>query len=567
MSAGAMRIGILAWTLAFATLAAAAGACAHSGKNDGSQGSSDAGGLPSLIDDDAAIHQCQGADPSSSLGCEYYAVHMDGSFDADNGCFVVYVANASPDTHAHVEATFDGISLDLSQFAKVPRGAGKTLAYDDFDPNVGIAPGDVAILFLAGPPNPGMPKAWDQGNPVPCPVKPALSALTQLHGTGVGRAFRIRTDEPVAAYQMLPYGGGSAAVTGATLLVPSSAYGTNYIAAAAYSAGSLLDGKHGPSTDIVAAEDGTTVTILPNVDIQEGAGVPATPAGQPATYTLNAGQVLQITQTPEITGSPVQSDKPIALFAGNTCMGVGPQCCCDHGEQQIPAIQQMGSQYSIASYRDRTQFPENRLWRIIGTVDGTKLTYDPPVGGPATVGVGQVVEFNTDTPFVVRSQDAGHPFLVLGYMSSANDLGTAADMQGYGDPDVVRSVPTPQWRGAYIFFTDPTYPETDLVFVRERGAKGFSDVKLDCAGTLTGWKPIDGSDNYEFTRFDLVRHDFQPQGGCDNGRHEATSDGAFSLTVWGWGTPETKDLTGYVSYGYPAGENLQAINQVVVPPR
>ena len=562
-----MKIGLVVWTLAFAAAAVSAGACAHSNKTGGNAAMDDGGGQPPLFDDDAAIHTCPGADPASSLGCEYYAVHMDGTFDADNGCFVVYVANSSPDTHAQVEVTFDGLPIDLSQYAKLPRGAGKSLTYADFDPNVGIAPGDVAILFLAGPPNPGMAIPYDQTDPVPCPVKPALSALTQLHGTGMGRAFRIRTDQPVAAYQMLPYGGGSAAVTGATLLVPTSAYGTNYIAAAAYSAGSFLDGKHGPSTDIVAAEDGTNVTILPNVDIQLGAGVDATPAGQPVTYTLAAGQVLQITQTPEITGSPIQSDKPIGLFAGNTCMGVGPQCCCDHGEQQIPAIQQMGSEYVIAPYRDRTQFKENRLWRILGAVDGTRLTYDPPVGGPTTVGKGQIVEFNDDTPFVVRSQNAQHPFLVLQYMSSANDLGTASDMQGYGDPDVVRAVPTPQWRGGYVFFTDPTYPETDLVFVRQRGKNGFSDVKLDCAGTLTGWQPIDGADTYEFTRLDLVRHDFQPQGSCDNGRHEATSDGVFSLTVWGWGSPETSTLTGYVSYGYPAGENLQTINQVVVPPR
>jgi hypothetical protein len=227
----------------------------------------------------------------------------------------------------------------------------------------------------------------------------------------------------------------------------------------------------------------------------------------------------------------------------------------------------MGSEYVGAGYRDRTQFTENRRWRLIGAVDGTRLAFDPPVGGPTTLGRGQVAEFHTDTPFVVKSQDAGHPFLLLGYMSSANELGTINDMQGYGDPDVARVVPPAQWRPGYVFFTDPTYPETDLVVLRARGPSGFADVRLDCAGTLSGWTPVDAADTYEMTRVDLVRHDFAKQGACDNGRHEATSDGPFGLTVWGWGTPETTPTTGYVSYGYPAGESLASINGVVVPPR
>jgi hypothetical protein len=561
-----MERGWMVCGLVAGAVLAAAAACGRGAQNPLPAGGDDAGGPPSLIDDDAAIHQCHGADPNSSLGCEYLAIHMDGTFDADNGCFVVYVANGSSTGPAHVDVTFDGVEIDLSQYAKLPRGTGQSLQYTDFDPNAGIAPGDVAILFLAGPPDPGTVTAYSN-NPVPCPVKPAMSALTQVHGTGTGQAFRIRTDEPVAAYQMLPYGGGSAAVTGATLLSPTSTFGTNYVAATAHNTENQTDTMNSPSLDIVAAEDGTTVTMLPSVDVAAGVGVAATGAGQQLTFTLDAGQYLQITQQADLTGSILQSDKPVGVFGGFTCMNLGGACCCDHSEQQIPGIQQMGSEYVGAGYRDRTTAPEHRLWRMVGAVDGTQLSYDPPVGGPASVGRGQIVEFHTDTPFVVRSQDAQHPFLLLSYMSGAETLPPNAFGQGYGDPDVVRAVPSPQWRPGYVFFTDPTYPETDLVVVRKRGSSGFADVTLDCAGTLSGWQPVDSADTYELTRVDLVRHEFQKQGACDNGRHQASSDQPFSLTVWGWGTPETNTLTGYVSYGYPAGENLAPINQVVVPPQ
>src|SRR5262249_46306977 len=103
-------------------------------------------------------------------------------------------------------------------------------------------------------------------------------------------------------------------------------------------------------------------------------------------------------------------------------------------------------------------------------------------------------------------------------------------------------------------------------------ADGFKPVTLDCAGDLTGWQPIGTSGDYELTRVDLVRHDFAPQAGCDNGRHTMTSDAPFGLTVWGWGSAETGDLevedlyTQAVSYAYPAGASVQPVNDVEVPP-
>jgi len=146
---------------------------------------------------------------------------------------------------------------------------------------------------------------------------------------------------------------------------------------------------------------------------------------------------------------------------------------------------------------------------------------------------------------------------------------------GRGDPEFVNVIPPAQFLSSYVFFTDPTYPETNLVFVRGPQVGGvFADVTLDCAGTLTGWQPI-GSSGYEFTRIDLVRHDFDPQGECNNGRHEMTSTAPFGVTVWGWGSAETGGIYGdpsaggffsqAVSYAYPAGMSVKPINDVVVP--
>jgi hypothetical protein len=175
----------------------------------------------------------------------------------------------------------------------------------------------------------------------------------------------------------------------------------------------------------------------------------------------------------------------------------------------------------------------------------------------------------------VKSQDAAHPFYMAAYMTGAAQWdpeqkgGGKAD--GRGDAEFVNVIPPGEFTDSYVFFTDPTYPETNLVLVRAKNDGGFAEVTLDCAGDLKGWKPVGTSGNYEYTRIDLVRHNFEPQGGCNNGRHEIHSKKPFGLTVWGWGSGETGALgagfySQYVSYAYPGGANVKPINNVVVAP-
>ncbi len=533
---------------------------------DGAGGGGGAGGA-SFTDVDPESEACrEAAELKTSVACDYYAVMMDSLFAADDGCFVAFVANTS-NQRAQLRVTFGDEPLDLGRFAKLPVGSGTSLEYADFDPGSGLAPGEVAILFLAGTYGSLEPGDLTTNAPVPCPVPAAVPVGAQIHGTGLGQAFHITTNTPVVAYQMLPYGGGNAAVTGATLLIPRTAWDTEYVAADAYGSELPTEFGVGPSMNIVAAEDDTHVSIVPNVLIGPGPGVDAANAGEKTDYTLAAGQVLQITQAKELTGSPIRADKPIGLFAGHQCANTpGNASYCDHAEQQIPAVRAFGHEHVFAGPRDRSSIHETPHIRIIGAVSGTTLSYEPAISGPSSIDAGQVVEIEAPHPFVVKSQDEAHPFLVLSYMTGATTV-----VDGYGDPDFVRVVPPEQYLDHYVFFTDPTYPETNLVVVRKRGEEGFADVELDCAGPLDGWTPIG---DYEMTRIDLSRHDFQPQGGCDNGRREMRSDEPFGVWVWGWGTPETQGgqcnqsmpgYTCYVSYGYPAGEGLRALNDVELP--
>ena len=448
-----------------------------------------------------------------SVGCDYYATDMDQIFQ--DVCFAAFVANTW-NTPVHINAEFGGTPLSLAQIARIPSGSGPSLVYNAYDEAAGLPPGQVAILFLAGGLGVACPPGVQTGVP--------SGAMSQV--TGIGTAFHITTDVPVVTYQINPFGGGSAATTAASLLLPTSVWDTNYIAVNV----TPFDIAN-PSLNVVAKEDGTTVTILPKADVQAGTGVPFIAAGTPGTVMLNHGEHLQISQQAELTGSVIQSDKPVGFMAGQDCMRVPVGApYCDHGEQMIPPIKALGSEYVGVMYRARVPTETSTIWKIVGAVEGTQLTWTPDVGGPTTLGQGQDVEFTTGTPFVVKSQDADHPFILMTYMQSN---GAVAD--GYGDPDLVVSVPPPQYLNRYVFFADPTYPETNLVIVRAKNADGsFSNVNLDCAGDLTGWQAVG---DYEWTRIDLSTGDFVPSGACNTGAHEMKSDGRFGLWVWGWGTP------------------------------
>jgi hypothetical protein len=563
-----------------AIVSAAACAPHRNGDDDGDTGGSGSGSAaptcPSCTGDGTEVLECDGTitectstqscsqgacldscsaatDNHESVGCDYYAIDMDGTWGTDGGCYTVFVANTSR-TAAHVSVEWNGQSIDLSQYAKLPQGVGQSLTYGDYDPTAGLAPNQVAILFLDYYANTNI-----LAPSVKCPVPAALSTGPQIVGTGIGNAFHVTTDAPVVAYQMLPYGGGDAATTGASLLLPTSAWDTSYIAVEAYdtdpNAPQLIIGVT-PSFDVVAAQDDTTVTINPINTIYAGSGVAQGSANVPYTVSLNAGQFLQITEKDQLSGSPVTSDKPIGVFGGNEIVAIDI-CCGDHAEQMLTPSRALGNLYVAAPHGDRRPEADTRVFRLYGAVDGTALTYDPPDLGPATLDAGAMAEIRSDSPFTVSSQGSDYPFSAFTYMTGA---GSDDSMGGYGDADFVRLVPPAQFLSHYVFFTDVTYPFTTLTVVRQPNANGnFDDVNLDClGGAVTGWENV-GS--YQIAYVKLVDH-WNAQGNCNNGVHTMTSPTAFGVWVWGWGSYDTS--TGWVSYGYPAGEAVTEINDVTI---
>jgi hypothetical protein len=499
------------------------------------------------------VNACQAAvNNKNSIGCEYYATFMD-QYDGSGACFVAFVANTW-NTNVSISVDFNGTTLsNVASFTRIPSGKGQSITYGTYPGS--LAPGQVAILFLGGV----------QGSAPQCPIATAEGTAAMTSGTGIGHSFHIVTDVPTVAYEMNPYGGGNAAVTGASLLLPVSSWDTNYIAstASAYYVGN-------PNINIIAAQDNTQVTILPKVALAGGNGIPSSAANSPATFKLMKGQQAQIAQQADLVGSVISSNVPVGVMAGNSCMNTPTGTIfCDHGEQMLPPVRALGSEYVGVMYRSRTGEPA--IWRLVGAVDATSLTFSPSIGAgsgftapPTTLNQGQMAEFSTATPFIVKSQDDKHPFMLFQYMSGSGWT-YMKNSGGFGDPDFSVQVPPQQYLEHYVIMTDPSYPETALTLIRRPDAKNnFQDVKIDCLTTpITGWQTVGA---YQYAYLDLQTGDFKDVNGCSNGRHELTSLAPFGLGVWGWGTPNTSSFTANVSYSYPGGMNVQPINSVVVPP-
>ncbi len=508
------------------------------------------------------IAACDAAGLSQgSIGCDYQIATPSFYSGSKPPCFAVFVANAWAKS-ANLMVQRGAMSYNVASFARIPVAGQPASSWQPL-PTGGLPPGQVAIVFLSQD-----PQSKNGSTPLTCPISPAanLSGGTAVLGTGRGQAWHVSADVPVTMYDILPYGGASSYLPSAELLFPTTAWGTNYfgIVPIRGTGNSSITGAQWGQ--IVAASDNTTVTLLPSVPLPGGNQVLAAATHTPITYNLNAGEYIQWQDTEEMSSTVIQADHPIAFTGGQTY-----QCYqsttstgggCDSGHQQVPAVSAFAWEYAVAPYttRRRDLQPESIKYRIVGAVKDTALLFVPVVAGaPLSLGVGQVVDFEATGPFVVRSQDSAHPFYVAQTMSGcfvtggsrAGDFGSCL-----GDEDFVNVLPPAQFLTQYVFFTDPTYRTTNLVFTRVKTANGFQDVTLDCIGTVTGWRPMGSSGVYEFADVDLIR--VNVKGKCDNGPHVASSPATFGVTVWG--------LDNASSYGYPAGGNVAPINQVIVLP-
>jgi hypothetical protein len=179
----------------------------------------------------------------------------------------------------------------------------------------------------------------------------------------------------------------------------------------------------------------------------------------------------------------------------------------------------------------------------VGGTDGTELHYCPsrPEGAPTTIDARQMLEFQTDQPFVVRSVDPDHAFSVVQFLLSYQAI-DAEDPNRRGDPSMLVLPAAAQFERHFVFVVPAGYTHNRVTIVA-RGESG--DVRLD-GDLVDDWK--------ELGVLDGLYHRYA-QLSVDAGQHLLEADTEVGISVFGYGDA--------VSFAYPGGAGLRVIS---VPP-
>jgi hypothetical protein len=184
------------------------------------------------------------------------------------------------------------------------------------------------------------------------------------------------------------------------------------------------------------------------------------------------------------------------------------------------------------------------VWRILASEDDTVVITTPPqTDTPVTLQMGEYIDVYSVESFFI---EASRPVLVGQFLVGqgyGNEGGFfSQDLLRVGDPAFMLVVPVEQFRNNYIFVVPLNYRENYMSVAVRPGTNLILDgVQLQDVS----FSPIEGSD-FMWATIPL-----------SYGAHKIEADQAFGLTIYGYDE--------YVSYGYPAGMDLQKINPVSPP--
>ncbi|MDX2089638.1 MAG: IgGFc-binding protein [Kofleriaceae bacterium] len=318
---------------------------------------------------------------------------------------------------------------------------------------------------------------------VPQPTIPDQS----VDGTGKERkAYKLESNLPIVAYQFNPLDNVNVFSNDASLLVPRAAFDTEYyvmsFATSNRRVGNIFTGP-GPHdyhgyVSVVAWQDGTQIEVTPKVAVRASATQAALPANVPATFTLNAFEVLtlQALAPGDLTGTKIKAvntNIAFGVFGGHEAAGFGENmapdqihtsgpCCADHVEEMLFPSSTWGRAFAIARSESRgTNEPD--VVRILAQKPNTTVQFLPPpvAGSCGTLGPGQFcqVKILADT-----SITTSEPVLIGHYLQSAiwQDLIFETGSIGEGDPSMAIAVPTEQYRTDYTVLVPAQYAKNYL---------------------------------------------------------------------------------------------------------
>jgi hypothetical protein len=207
----------------------------------------------------------------------------------------------------------------------------------------------------------------------------------------------------------------ASASTDAYLGLPTDILGTDYIVLTYKNSGIVAGTQFG----IVAAVNGTTVTITPSVTTNGRTG------GVPYNITMNQGETYELRGDDnnfiDLTGTKITSTQPIGVMGSHYCANVpGGVTYCDHICEMIPPTSAWGKNFVTVPLKTRLN---GDTWRMMASQSNTTVTINGAVQ-PVIVNPGDFIETNLAIQSIISSDK---PILVSQYSNGSSWDGVTSD--------------------------------------------------------------------------------------------------------------------------------------------
>jgi hypothetical protein len=345
---------------------------------------------------------------------------------------------------------------------------------------------------------------------------PAAADLANANDVIGTNGIHVVASQPVSVYghNHIRY------TTDSYLGLSTRAIGQSYLVLAYQNENTGVPELNGVQFAIAAAQDNTTVTIVPSV----GVGVHA--AGVPFAITMMHGQTYQLRDTndypADLTGTLITSDQPISVFGSHQCANIpNPNTFfCDYIVEQLPPTELWGNNFITAPLATRLS---GDTFRIMAMLNGTSVSVNG--GALGTLNQGKFFEIQLTSAAQITST---RPVLVAQYADSSD-----FDSVPNSDPFMVLVPPTPLYASSYIVETPTVDFSGNYINIMAPSA-AVGQVKVD--GVVVGGFSAVGASGYSVA-----------QAPVGTGPHTLVNAGGqpFGVIVYGWNL--------YDAYGYPGG--------------
>ena len=286
---------------------------------------------------------------------------------------------------------------------------------------------------------------------------------------------------------------------------------------------------------VIGTQDATTVQVtLRNSVVFEGQTYNQ---GDVLTFEIDDLEAVQIQSSADLTGSIIQSDKPVVVFSGDECVNT-PDSFCDTLTEQLVPVQSWGSEHIYTAAQDS----DSNIYRIAAYFTQTEVTIP---GLPNQVlNAGDFWEGRLTGSGLVSSDQ---PTLMMQVLAS---------IQGQVvDPSLIQ-IPSNDQYGFAFGFTTPPYSGGD--------SEGFFNfinivVRKDARQTVhLNGLPINSADVHEREipgiSYSVITVQLPKGEGVYYVEQTDQLSSPLSVIVYGYEDDET--------YGYAAGLSLPSNEQL-----